>query len=77
MPTKKAKYTKIMVRFLTKILLLSLLSLSVAQAQEFEFTHRGQTLKYKVTGENGVSVQSMDEKPSGIVGCWSFRPCIW
>ena len=53
-------------RFLTT-LLAALLTLSVAQAQEFEFTYEGQTLKYTVTAENEVSVGELDKYLSGDV----------
>ena len=54
------------IRFITT-LLTALLTLSVAQAQEFEFTYKGQTLKYKVTAENEVRVGKLDDNLSGDV----------
>ena len=54
------------IRFITT-LLTALLTLSVLQAQEFEFTYKGQTLKYKVTAENEVSVGKLDDNLSGDV----------
>jgi sorbitol-specific phosphotransferase system component IIA len=39
----------------------------VLQAQEFEFTYKGQTLKYTVTAENEVSVEKLDDNLSGDV----------
>jgi hypothetical protein len=54
------------IRFITT-LLTALLTLSVAQAQEFEFTYKGQTLKYTVTAENEVSVEKLDDNLSGDV----------
>ena len=53
-------------RFLTT-LLAALLTLSVLQAQEFEFTYKGQTLKYIVTAEKEVSVEKLDDTLSGDV----------
>ncbi len=54
------------IRFITT-LLTALLTLSVAQAQEFEFTYKGQTLKYNVTAENEVRVEKLDDTLSGDV----------
>ena len=54
------------IRFITT-LLTALLTLSVAQAQEFEFTYKGQTLKYIVTAENEVRVEKLDDNLSGDV----------
>ncbi|MBO5988082.1 MAG: leucine-rich repeat domain-containing protein [Paludibacteraceae bacterium] len=54
------------IRFITT-LLTALLTLSVLQAQEFEFTYEGQTLKYKVTAENEVRVEKLDDNLSGDV----------
>ena len=54
------------IRFITT-LLTALLTLSVLQAQEFEFTYKGQTLKYKVTAENEVRVEKLDDNLSGDV----------
>ncbi|MBO5800315.1 MAG: leucine-rich repeat protein [Paludibacteraceae bacterium] len=54
------------IRFITT-LLAALLTLSVVQAQEFEFTYKGQTLKYTVTAENEVSVEKLDDNLSGDV----------
>ena len=53
-------------RFLTT-LLTALLTLSVLQAQEFEFTYKGQTLKYIVTAEKEASVKKADVELSGDV----------
>ena len=54
------------IKFITT-LLTTLLTLSVLQAQEFEFTYEGQTLKYKVTAENEVRVEKLDDNLSGDV----------
>jgi hypothetical protein len=54
------------IRFITT-LLTALLTLSVAQAQKFEFTYKGQTLKYEVTAENEVRVEKLDDNLSGDV----------
>lgn len=54
------------IRFITT-LLTALLTLSVAQAQEFEFTYKGQTLKYIVTAEKEVRVEKLDDNLSGDV----------
>ena len=54
------------IRFITT-LLTALLTLSVLQAQEFEFTYEGQTLKYKVTAEKEASVKKADVELSGDV----------
>ncbi|MBR6659692.1 MAG: leucine-rich repeat domain-containing protein [Paludibacteraceae bacterium] len=54
------------IRFLTT-LLAALLTLSVAQAQKFEFTYKGQTLKYEVIAENEVRVEKLDDNLSGDV----------
>jgi hypothetical protein len=54
------------IRFITT-LLTALLTLSVLQAQEFEFTYKGQTLKYIVTAEKEASVKKADVELSGDV----------
>lgn len=54
------------IRFITT-LLTALLTLSMAQAQEFEFTYKGQTLKYEVIAENEVRVEKLDDNLSGDV----------
>lgn len=54
------------IRFITT-LLTALLTLSVLQAQKFEFTYKGQTLKYIVTAENEVRVEKLDKYLSGDV----------
>ena len=54
------------IRFLTT-LLAALLTLRVAQAQKFEFTYKGQTLKYEVIAENEVRVEKLDDNLSGDV----------
>jgi hypothetical protein len=54
------------IRFITT-LLTALLTLNVAQAQEFEFTYKGQTLKYIVTAEKEASVKKADVELSGDV----------
>lgn len=54
------------IRFITT-LLTALLTLSVLQAQEFEFTYKGQTLKYEVIAENEVRVEKLDDNLSGDV----------
>ena len=54
------------IRFITT-LLTALLTLSVLQAQEFEFTYKGQTLKYIVTAEKEVRVEKLDDTLSGDV----------
>lgn len=54
------------IRFITTLLTV-LLTLSVLQAKEFEFTYKGQTLKYIVTAEKEVSVEKLDDNLSGDV----------
>ena len=54
------------IRFITT-LLTALFTLSVLQAQKFEFTYKGQTLKYEVIAENEVRVEKLDDNLSGDV----------
>ena len=38
------------------VIIIALLSSGIANALEFDFTYKGQTLKYKITAEKEVSV---------------------
>ena len=49
------------------VIIIALLSSGIANALEFDFTYKGQTLKYKITAEKEVSVEAMDENISGDV----------
>lgn len=49
------------------VIIIALLSSGIANALEFDFTYKGQTLKYKITAEKEVSVETMDENISGDV----------
>lgn len=49
------------------VIIIALLSSGIVNALEFDFTYKGQTLKYKITAEKEVSVEAMDENISGDV----------